>query len=570
MVQGDQTGIETGIEKGREMSNADMIIEILEEEGTEFLAGFPNNRLFNSAAAHDIRPIIARTERVAINMADAYTRMNNGQKIGVVAVQDGPGIEASFPAVAQAYGDNTPILMLPGAHAPAMQDYDPQFISSRSFRDITKFASLINDANTIPRKFEMAFSALKNGKPGPVLLETAAHLLWGQFKGEEKPAYTSPGRHRSMADPADVKAILDALMSAERPMIIAGHGVLYGQAWEELRAFAEFMQLPVTTSLLGKSSFPEGHELSLGTAGRTITKAAGHFANEADFILGIGTSFTINDFTARMPQDAVLGQITNAPSDIGKCRAVQCAAVGDARLVLGQLMAAATEALGSQGRPRNEDQIAEIATLKKEFFDEWSDRLLCDDEGAISPYRVIHEMNNLFDKSKSVVTHDAGNPRDQIVPFYQVETPRGYLGWGKSTHLGSSLGMALGAKLARPDWLAVNFIGDAGFGQTANDFETAVRSNLPILTVLVNNGVMGGYGAYMPDAVEKYQSSTLGGDYTAMAQAMGGYAERVEQASDVAAALTRGIKQTEAGKPALLEFITKEEPVLAMANKWGM
>ena len=98
------------------MSNADVIIEILAEEGVEYLAGFPNNRLFNSAAAHSIRPIIARTERVAINMADAYTRMNNGKKIGVIAVQDGPGIEASFSAVAQAYGDNTPILMLPGAH----------------------------------------------------------------------------------------------------------------------------------------------------------------------------------------------------------------------------------------------------------------------------------------------------------------------------------------------------------------------------------------------------------------------------------------------------------------------
>tara|TARA_B100000427_G_scaffold168607_1_gene140134 strand:- start:320 stop:712 length:393 start_codon:yes stop_codon:yes gene_type:complete len=130
--------------------------------------------------------------------------------------------------------------------------------------------------------------------------------------------------------------------------------------------------------------------------------------------------------------------------------------------------------------------------------------------------------------------------------------------------------MALGGKLAKPDWLSVNFIGDAGFGQTANDFETAVRSNLPILTVLVNNGVMGGYGAYMPEAVEKYQSSSLGGDYTGMAIAMGGHAERIEKASDVRAALERGIKKTEEGVPTLLEFITKEEPVLAMANKWGM
>jgi len=551
------------------MSNADIIIEILQQEGVEYLAGFPNNRLFNSAASHSMRPIIGRTERVVINMADAYTRMNNGKKIGAVAVQDGPGIEASFSAVAQAYGDNTPILMLPGAHSPAMQDYDPQFMSSRSFRDITKMAGLINDPRTIVRKMEMAFSALKNGKSGPVLLETAGPVLWGQWEGE-KPVYTSPRRHKSMADEADVNEILQTLLDAKRPVLIAGHGVLYAEAWDELKTFAELMQIPVTTSLLGKSSFPEDHELSLGVSGRTITKAAGHFANESDFILGIGTSFTINDFTARMPKDAVLGQITNSPSDLAKCRNLVCGAVGDAKLVLNQLIAAARAKLGDNGREKAADTIAEIAQLRQEFFDEWSDRLLCDDEGAISPYRVIHEMNTLFDKTKSVVTHDAGNPRDQILPFYDAITPRGYLGWGKSTHLGSSLGMALGGKLARPDWLSVNFIGDAGFGQTANDFETAVRSNLPIMTVLVNNGVMGGYGAYMPDAVEKYQSSSLGGDYTAMVKAMGGYAERIEKASDVRDALTRGIQQTQAGNPVMLEFITKEEPVLAMANKWGM
>ena len=552
------------------MSNADVMIEILEAEGVEYLFGFPNNRLFNSAASHGVRPIIARTERVAINMADAYTRMHNGQKIGVVAVQDGPGVEASFPAVAQAYGDNTPILMLPGAHMPAMQGYDPQFISSRSFRDITKMAALVNDFGSMPRQMEMAFSALRNGKAGPVLLETALDVLWGDYPHEEKPSYQQQKQYRSMADDADVDEILSHLLAAEKPVLVAGHGALYAEAWDELRELAELLQIPVTTTLLGKSCFPEDHELALGVAGRTITKAAAQFCNESDFILGVGTSFTINDFTARMPKDAVLGQITNAPSDIAKCRPVVCAAIGDARLVLRQLIAQAKERLGASGRSDDVALKAEISTLKSEFFDEWSDRLLCDDAGPISPYRVIHEMNTLFDKSTTVVTHDAGNPRDQIVPFYEATTPRGYLGWGKSTHLGSSLGIAMGAKLARPDWLSVNFIGDAGFGQTANDFETAVRARLPIMTVLVNNGVMGGYGAYMPEAVEKYQSSALGGDYAAMAKAMGGCAERIESAAEVRSALSRGIEKTREGHPVLLEFVTREEPVLAMANKWDM
>ncbi len=551
------------------MSSTDVIIKILQHEGVEFIAGFPQNRLFNSAASHQVRPIIARTERVAINMADAYTRMNNGRKFGVVAVQDGPGIEASFAAVAQAYGDNTPILVLPGAHSRAMQNYDPQFMASRSFRDITKKAGLINDPLTIARNLEVAFAALKNGKGGPVLLETAAEIMWGKYPGDE-PDYQSPKRHRSMADEADVAETLDALLAAKRPVIVAGHGVLYAEAWDELLAFAELLQIPVMTTLLGKSAFPETHELALGTGGRTITKAAGHFANEADFILGIGTSFTINDFSARMPEGKTLGQITNEPADVGKCRPISCGAIGDAKLVLGQLIALAKERLGEVGRETATDTIKEIAKLKAEFLEEWGERLNCDDDGPISPYRIINEMNTLFDKSKSVVTHDAGNPRDQIIPFYEATNPRGYLAWGKSTHLGSSLGMALGAKLARPDWLSVNFVGDAGFGMSGMDFETATRANLPIMTVLLNNGVMGGYGAYMPDAVENFDSNKLGGQYADIAAALGGYTEKIEKASDIRAALARGIEQTEKGRPVLLEFITREEPVLAMSNKWGM
>lgn len=551
------------------MNNADVIAGILVQEGTEYLFGFPNNRVINSTATCDIPPIIARTERVAINMADAYTRMHNGRKIGVVAVQDGPGIEASFGAVAQAYGDNTSILILPGAHPPHMQDYEPQFSASRSFRDITKIAQRIDAPSSIGRKFEMAFSALKNGRGGPVLLETATNVLMADSDGENT-TYQEQPRVRSRADEVDVQRILDAVLSAKRPILVAGHGVHYAQAYEELRSFAELLQLPVAMTLLGKSAFPENHELSLGCAGRTITKAAGQFANESDFILGVGTSFTINDFTARMPEGAVLGQITHAPEDIGKCRSVSCAALGDAKLVLEQLIETAKARLGESCKPRNEETVGEIAHLRQTFLQDWSERLLCDDTGLISPYRVIHEMNTLFDKNATVITHDAGNPRDQLVPFYDSVAPRSYLGWGKSTHLGSSLGMALGAKVARPDWLSVNFVGDAGFGQTANDFETAVRCRIPILTVLINNGCMGGYGAYMPAAVDKYQASSLSGDYTGMVKAMGGYAERIEEASGIRNALIRGIKETQAGNPAMLEIMTREEPVLAMAKQWGM
>ena len=238
-----------------------------------------------------------------------------------------------------------------------------------------------------------------------------------------------------------------------------------------------------------------------------------------------------------MPKDANLGQITNAPSDIAKCRPVSCAAVGDAKLVLNQLIEAARKRLGEKGREAAVETNEEIKKLKQEFLTNGLTDCFAMTP-VLSPYRVIHEMNTLFDKKRlwshttqvilAIKLYLSMRPHTQrLSRVGQIDASRLLVGNG------------LGGKLAKPDWLSVNFIGDAGFGQTANDFETAVRSNLPILTVLVNNGVMGGYGAYMPEAVEKYQSSSLGGDYTGMAIAMGGHAERIEKASDVRARSNR-------------------------------
>ena len=133
-------------------------------------------------------------------------------------------------------------------------------------------------------------------------------------------------------------------------------------------------------------------------------------------------------------------------------------------------------------------------------MERWLPRLT-EDAAPLSPYRVVWELMQVVDRERTVVTHDAGHPRDQIVPFYETIVPRGYLGWGKSTQLGTGLGLAMGARLARPDRLAVNVMGDAAFGMVGMDFETAVRSRLPILTIVLNNGLMGGYTEWMPEAV---------------------------------------------------------------------
>ena len=181
------------------------------------------------------------------------------------------------------------------------------------------------------------------------------------------------------------------------------------------------------------------------------------------------------------------------------------------------------------------------------------------DEVPINPFRVVWELMQSLDPAQTIITHDSGNPRDQLAPFYEATTPRGYLGWGHSSQLGYSLGLALGAKLAAPEKLVVNVLGDAGFGMCGMDFETAVREKIPILTVLLNNSEMGGYEKHIPFAAQHYRLKYLSGDYTKVAEGLGGYTEKVEHPAQLAGALERAKKIVEAGKPALLEIITRAE-----------
>ena len=206
---------------------------------------------------------------------------------------------------------------------------------------------------------------------------------------------------------------------------------------------------------------------------------------------------------------------------------------------------------------------AAIEASRREWLKEWMPKL-ASTEVPMTPYRVIHEFIRLVDPAQTIVTHDSGSPRNQLLPFYRATTPRGYLGWGKSHALGTGLGLIMGAKLAQPDKFCVNFMGDAAFGMTGLDFETAVRCDIPILSVVFNNSTMAIETNARILSHRLYRTRDLGGDYADMARAMGGYAERVEDPEAVGAALRRAKEATEDGRAALLECITGEE--IAFSN----
>ena len=534
------------------------IAKALKQEGVDRLYAYPVNPVIESCAEEDIRPVIVRQERTGLHMAEAVGRLSSGRKVGVFAMQHGPGVENSFGGVAQAYSESVPLVVLPAGYGRARANVNPNFSSLVNFRNVTKSIEQVTVPAEVPNALRRAFTQAKNGRPGPCMVE----IPWDLYN-EEVPddlAYRPSIQTLSAPDPAAVREAAKMLVAANRPVLYAGQGVHYGQAWSELHELAELLEAPVTTSIEGKSAFPETHPLSLQSGGRSYSGELHAFLGRADLIFGIGASFTQTAFGIPWPRylgEAAVIQATVDAADLHKDVPIDLGLVGDARLALGSLVEEVRKLLPNP-RGRGRQVAAEIATLHAEWMDHWRAKLESP-EAPINPYRVIRDLARTVDAKNTIITHDAGSPRDQLTPFWQSVTPLSYIGWGKTTQLGMGLGLAMGAKLERPDMLCINWWGDAAIGFTGMDFETAVRERIPILSVLSNNFCMAIELPVMKVATEKYRGTDISGNYAEFATALGGYGERITDPAEIVPAIRRGVAKTEAGVPVLLEFITSKE-----------
>ena len=539
------------------MNTIEAITEILKREGVEYLPCFPTTPVIEAAALGGIRPIICRQERVGVGIADGISRVSNGDKMGVFAMQYGPGAENAYPGIATSYSDSVPVLLLPLGHPRDRAGINPHYSSLKSYDDVTKAIEQVNVADRTSEVLRRAFAGLRQGRSGPMAVEIPADIALEEVN--EEAFYYVPSRPMvSQGDPGDVEAAAKALCAAHYPVIMAGQGVLYGKATDELLELAELLQVPVCSTLLGKSAFPEVHPLALGSTGPTISGHAYLFIRRSDLMFGVGSSFTKHGMVMNVPSGKTLIQATNDASDINKDYNIDLPIVGDAKLVLRQMIDACKEIVGDS-RKNDQATAKEVHTERESWLGEWRAKL-SDSSKPMTPYRVIWDFMHTIPPEDAIVTHDSGSPRDQITPFYRSNGPRTYLGWGKSHGLGTGLGLTIGAKLAAPEKVCVNFMGDAAFGMVGLDFETAVRSGIPIITVVLNNSTMAVETRQMADSHELYGTRDLGGNYADLATAMGGYAERIEDPNQIAAAFTRARKVTEEeGKAVLLEFITSEE-----------
>ena len=538
------------------MKVVDAVAKVLKAEGIEYLFAYPVNPIIEAAAKLDIRPIIVRQERIGLHMADAMSRMTSGEKIGVFCMQSGPGSENAFGGVAQAFGDSAPIVVLPGGYSRSVTQIQPNFNSALNYRHVTKSCEQVTMPEAVPEAMRRAFTQVRNGRPRPALVEFPSDLFGEEISDSFDPKPVPAVRYGP--DSSAIEAAAEALLDAECPLLYAGQGVHYAQAWDSLKELAELLGAPVTTSLGGKSAFPENHALALGSGGRAIPKPVHHFLQKSDLILGIGCSFTRTGFGVRIPEGKQVIHATLDPADINKDVPVDTALVGDAGLILDGLVEAVRDRSNGTSESRAAAVAEEISAVKAEWLEQWKSKLTSD-EAPLSPYRVIWDLLRTVDVENTIITHDAGSPRDQMSPFWQSVAPLTYIGWGKTTQLGYGLGLAMGAKLARPDHLCVNVWGDAAIGFTGMDFETAVRERIPILSVLFNNFSMAIEIPIMPVSTEKFRSTDISGHYADMAKAFGGYGERVETPDQIIPAIQRGIQKTQEGVPALLEFITAKE-----------
>lgn len=538
---------------------ANGVARILKAEGVPWVSCYPTSHVNNALGEEDVRILMMGEERFAVGVADAFSRVTCGRQIGVCTVMaslNAAGIQMAYGAVAQAWEDSSPVLVLAEGVAQGASRHTHYDIAE-AFRPVTKWVGKIDKAELVPDYMRRAFTHLRSGRPGPVLLLVPRDL--GEYDEERFP-YVPVKGWRSGPDPDDVAAAVTALRAAKRPLLYVGEGVYYARATEELLQFAELAAVPVLTTLKAKGAFPENHPLALGVRGSLAAK----FLQEADLIFSIGSSLFPNRFSHAIPeaQAKTIVQCTVDTLDINRSYETRIAVIGDAKLTLQAL----TAEFGRQaGGARKDAALVEaIRAGRQEMMAQFRPWMESNDK-PINPYRVIGDLMKVLDPKASFVTADSGNTRDQTSTVYEAQIPRGHLGWGNVSTLGFSLAGAIAAKLAYPERQCVNITGDAGICYMMGNFEAVARYGIGITTLHINNGGYSGYGpGFWGKGHDPYTwkvSDHGSACMASMARSLGFHAEDVTEPGEIVPALKRAFEANAGGRPALLEFICSHHPV---------
>ena len=561
------------------MRGGEALVRALELEGVRFISGFAGGGLAPLYPAlresKTIQVFSTRHERLGVEIADGYARATG--QVGVAMTGTGPGATNTLTGIAGAFADNIPVLLLMGQQSLGNlgKEYQ-QEVSSGIFDTLVKWKGTINRVEEVPTIMRRAFTNLRSGSPGPVVVEMPQDVMTSEAP-DELLSYqpVGPGS-RAAPDPQGIEKAADLLVRAKYPILNLGGGVLSADGAQEAKELAELLSMPVATTLVGKGVFPEDHPLSLGLGvyprSRFATGTALHINRKADVVLAVGNSYRMPNGTdgRPIPERVSLIHVNADPADLNKTYLADVPILADAKLALRDLVQAVRDRLGTGRGGMKEEVVSEIRQAKEKWLGEWA-QAFRDESTPTNGYRVVHDLMQVVDPDKTIALHDAGGSRGYLSPFWVATRPRSYVGMGGMAAMGWSMGGAIGAKLGSPDDLVVHLLGDASFGMTGMELETAVRMGLPTLTVLINNGGTGGGLMSMerPGAAPPSMAQ-LGGNFSAVARGLGAYAERVEEPGDLSPAFRQAIKATEDGQAALVEVMIKPMGTPDLPDDWGL
>ena len=536
------------------------IARILKQEGVEWVSTFPVCRVNNALGKEGVPMVMMRDDRYAVAVADAFSRITAGRQIGVCTFQGGvnaAGMQYAYAGMAQAFEDGSPVLCITDG-VPAGGSGNSQYDVFSAMTTVSKWFGYIDRPERVPEFMRRAFTLLRSGRPGPVVL--AVPDPTGTYDEDADPYRPVKGWKHGPAS-EDVASAVDLLTGARKPLIYAGEGVIYGCASEELVSLAEMANAPVVTTLKAKGAFPENHPLFVGVRGGQVT----NYLNNSDLIFAVGTSLSPGRFSHRIP-DAVNKTIVHCDVDdlhINKAYPTAQAVIGDARYTLRALV----EELSTRPNPSTrsrEDVALEVKTERDAGMAQYLEAMASEDK-PINPYRVYAGLMEVLDPYNSFITHESGNTRDQLSTVYDTLVPRGFLGWGNVSTLGFGWAASVAARLADQSRPAVTVTGEAGLGYMLGNLEVALRQNLGITVAHISNGGFAGYGpGFWGPGHDPFTHSVLGPDDVDMSRVIGElgfHTERVSEPSEVVPALRRALEVNESNKPAYIEFLCSQYPI---------
>jgi thiamine pyrophosphate-dependent acetolactate synthase large subunit-like protein len=532
------------------------------QEGVRLAAGLAGTHIGQIidaiAARKEISLMYARQERVALDICDGYARASGNP--AVVFTDSGPAAANLMGGLVNSWGDSTPLLFFAGHvdRTEVMKAGTKEIPFLDLFRPVSKWAEMIMDPAQTAEIMRRAFVHLRTGRPGPVVIGMPLDVSLMDVGNFEYRPISSMPRVRSGADPSAVSAAVAMMARARRPHLYVGAGVLQSEATPELVRFAEMLSIPVATTLNGKSAFPENHPLAVGLGGFTRgfygSLPAAEWADSADVIMTIGCGFKLHAVFGRPEQPLKHIQVDVDPKEIHRDHVADLALLGDAKIVLEQMVEAAKATLPKTRLEPVTSRVTQLKKLKKRWADV-SKQFLESDEIPINPFRVTHELMRLVDPARTILLHDAGTVRGTTSQHYVTTKPRTFLGFGGQSAMGWTVGAAMGAKKARPEELVVAVVGEEAFNETAMDLDTSIRNDAPVLYIVKNNrrkiDESGGKNERLA-----YARFHTGIDLGALVPALGARYHRIEKPDELAAGLAKAIAEVKDGATAVVDVAT--------------